>query len=486
MLCAIAFSAYTQSVGIGTSTPNASAQLDISSTGRGLLIPRMNSAAINAIPNPAKGLMVLDTAKNQLVFNIGTPAAPNWQSIAFSSGWTTTGNAGTDTSKNFIGTTDDKDLVFKRNNIRSGLINQSDNSTSWGYGAMNSNHTGFNNTAIGKEAMGFLTTGSNNTATGFRALYRNTSGTSNVADGSAALFNNTSGSLNIAQGNQALWTNTSGNSNVAVGHKALHNNYSGFSNIAIGTEALYNNTIRNNLVAIGDSALFNNGAGAPVASEAQFNVAVGSKAMYTNVAGYANTAIGFETLKSNSNGDGNAALGFKALNQQSTGNSNTGVGAYAGLENISGSSNVFLGYQAGQHETGSNRLYISNGDSTESNALIYGEFDNKLLKINGSLTINAAPGAPGLDIGSAAIRVSGTNPSVFTVTATAAVLDLVIPTTTMANSSTDILIVTHRLSGTKLNSSPGVYWNGTNWVIFLENFGNHIVGEQYNVMVIKQ
>lgn len=53
--------AAAQNVGIGTSSPASSAQLDISSTTRGLLPPRMTAVQRNAITNPANGLMVYDT-----------------------------------------------------------------------------------------------------------------------------------------------------------------------------------------------------------------------------------------------------------------------------------------------------------------------------------------------------------------------------------------------------------------------------------------
>ena len=45
-------------IGIGTSTPNASAKLDISSTTQGLLPPRMTALQRNAISTPVAGLMV--------------------------------------------------------------------------------------------------------------------------------------------------------------------------------------------------------------------------------------------------------------------------------------------------------------------------------------------------------------------------------------------------------------------------------------------
>jgi hypothetical protein len=49
-----------QSVGIGTTTPDASAQLDVSSTTKGFLIPRMTTAQRNAIVSPSQGLTVYD------------------------------------------------------------------------------------------------------------------------------------------------------------------------------------------------------------------------------------------------------------------------------------------------------------------------------------------------------------------------------------------------------------------------------------------
>lgn len=52
-------------VGIGTTTPDASAQLDISSSSKGLLTPRMTSAQRTSITNPATGLLVFQTDATQ-------------------------------------------------------------------------------------------------------------------------------------------------------------------------------------------------------------------------------------------------------------------------------------------------------------------------------------------------------------------------------------------------------------------------------------
>ena len=48
-------------IGIGTVTPNVSSQLDIASTTKGMLTPRMTTVQRNAIVTPADGLLVYDT-----------------------------------------------------------------------------------------------------------------------------------------------------------------------------------------------------------------------------------------------------------------------------------------------------------------------------------------------------------------------------------------------------------------------------------------
>ncbi|MDO7852657.1 beta strand repeat-containing protein, partial [Hymenobacter convexus] len=56
----------TGSVGIGTTTPNASAALDVSSTSKGLLPPRLTVAQRDAIASPAAGLTIYNTDTNKL------------------------------------------------------------------------------------------------------------------------------------------------------------------------------------------------------------------------------------------------------------------------------------------------------------------------------------------------------------------------------------------------------------------------------------
>jgi hypothetical protein len=55
-------------VGIGTSTPNASSILDITSTTKGVLFPRMTTTEISAIASPADGLTVYNTTLKAICF----------------------------------------------------------------------------------------------------------------------------------------------------------------------------------------------------------------------------------------------------------------------------------------------------------------------------------------------------------------------------------------------------------------------------------
>lgn len=59
-------------VGIGTNTPNNSAMLEVQSTTKGILFPRMNSIQRTSIASPAAGLHVFDITTNSLWFYNGT------------------------------------------------------------------------------------------------------------------------------------------------------------------------------------------------------------------------------------------------------------------------------------------------------------------------------------------------------------------------------------------------------------------------------
>ena len=64
-------------LGLGTTSPNSSSLLDVSSTTKGFLPPRMSTTQINAISSPAEGLTVYNTVLSTLCFFNGV----SWQKV---------------------------------------------------------------------------------------------------------------------------------------------------------------------------------------------------------------------------------------------------------------------------------------------------------------------------------------------------------------------------------------------------------------------
>lgn len=264
-------------------------------------------------------------------------------------GWGLSGNATSTT--NFIGTTNNNDVVFKRNNVNAGRI--SETNTSFGLNTLTYNTTGNNNTASGIYALFSNTTGYSNTATGSFALGINETGFYNTAIGAEALSGNSSGNSNTAIGRRSLNSNTIGNSNTATGVSSLYSNLSGFDNTANGYDALYSNTTGYSNTAIGVQALSKNTIG-------RDNTAIGQNALHSNTIGVENTAIGSNALQSNISGLSNVAVGAGALNSLASGNNNIALGMT--LTNLtSGYNNIGIGNGAQvPSATGSNQVRIGN------------------------------------------------------------------------------------------------------------------------------
>ncbi|MBT7397187.1 MAG: hypothetical protein HN778_20345, partial [Prolixibacteraceae bacterium] len=70
---------FTGSVSIGASNADASALLDVSSTEKGILIPRMTASQRGNIANPATGLLLYQIdGSSGLYYNAGSPSSSNW------------------------------------------------------------------------------------------------------------------------------------------------------------------------------------------------------------------------------------------------------------------------------------------------------------------------------------------------------------------------------------------------------------------------
>ena len=175
----VSSNSFGQNVAINAtgSNPDASAMLDVSSTSTGFLMPRLTTAQQNAITLPAKGLTIFNTTLNTVTINTGTPLSPVWSQInsgaidtssianfstkvrsllsgvapiTFTNGsigitqattstngylssadwntfnnkvsaanvWSITGNSGINPVTNFLGTSDNKSVRFRTNNVQ--------------------------------------------------------------------------------------------------------------------------------------------------------------------------------------------------------------------------------------------------------------------------------------------------------------------------------------------------------------------------------
>lgn len=115
----VAVMAQSLSVNTDGTVADASAMLDVKSTTKGLLVPRMSRTERNAIASPATGLLVFQNAPDSIGYYYYNGTAWTWLlsgSNTDSLAWRTGGNTGTSAAANFIGTKDNTDLVIKTNN----------------------------------------------------------------------------------------------------------------------------------------------------------------------------------------------------------------------------------------------------------------------------------------------------------------------------------------------------------------------------------
>jgi len=338
---------------------------------------------------------------------------------AQSQSWNLTGNAGTNSSTNFIGTTDNIAFKIRTKNLVRFTVNGSGKVgigiTSPVFkldvkgGSINTDSVyriggntvlsikGIGNTFVGIYS-GFSNTGGTaNTAIGFYSLSSNTTGINNTAHGLNALASNTTGSQTTACGAQALFSNIAGRNATAVGYNAMlfaNNSATTFINynVATGYEALRGSTTPANNTgnyntAFGYQTLWSNTTG-------DDNIANGYQALYSNTRGNSNIANGYQALYNNSSGSSNVANGYQALYNNTTGNDNTAIGTRALSDNTEGNNNTANGRDAlGLNITGNDNTAI--GTYTLLNN-IYGSFNTAngsgALKNNSSGSYNTAIG----------------------------------------------------------------------------------------------
>jgi hypothetical protein len=251
-------------VGINVAVPAGALEIFAGASPDGLVIPRVALLATNnqspLVIAPVESELVYNTVTAGIAPNNVTPGYYYWNGsswlriattndiTASNNAWSITGNTGT-TAANFIGTTDNIDVAFRRNNAAAGKIQA--NNTFFGVGAgkdntstanvflgsgagLNSSNAASSNiVAIGHQAMGGVGTSNvaQSVAIGAFAMEAPTA----TANGNVVIGN--LAATNLGTANNVIIGQGAGNSGVTgncivIGQGAVSG---GFSSIRIGT-----------------------------------------------------------------------------------------------------------------------------------------------------------------------------------------------------------------------------------------------------------
>lgn len=394
VLSSVAAMAQTGNVGINTSTPAAT--LDVvgqpanASKLDGIIAPRLAGAELRAKTYTA-------AQTGALVYATAADTAPAGQTVNVTSAgyyyfdgsvwvktggsgatvptgptngnfWGLTGNAGTVTGTNFLGTTDDVALQFRVNNTQGGFISRQANL----------------NTAFGNNAAPWMTTPNGNN--------------SNTAIGAGALATTPSAAgavqQNVAVGTGAMAVFNNGGTNTAVGPSAMSLATQGGSNVGVGLKAL------NNLTAAGNS----------------FNIGIGYLGGSTLTGGKHNVLIGSQTVYGATmpkSGDNNVYIGHNAGQGSATGSNNIALGTGVGSVLADASNQLSIGTTI--YGTGLNSTDTKIGIVTSPTNVPTENFD-----VNGTARVRNLPtnGATNAIYTSGAITTTATKANTFTATRT--------------------------------------------------------------------
>jgi hypothetical protein len=220
--------------------PASSAMLDVSSTSRGILIPRMTASQRDAITAPVTGLLVYVSDENTFYFRSGSSWIPLLSSITGDGQWITSGsNLYSGVTGNIgIGLTNPGQQLelsksFKlpvTSNSTTGIIFKGDNAFIHDFKPVSKD--GYNV---------FIGSGSGNFTLGGGSFAYEAS--SNIGIGVNTLHALFAGYENIAIGTNSMAGTFSGMQNIAIGSSALANNNNGGKNVSIGVQSTYHSTL---------------------------------------------------------------------------------------------------------------------------------------------------------------------------------------------------------------------------------------------------
>ncbi|UTW61827.1 hypothetical protein KFE98_17710 [bacterium SCSIO 12741] len=376
------------SINANGQSPDPSAMLDITATDKGILIPRTDTTVVNAAHTAvAKGLLIYQISDETFYFYNGS----KWMGIS--------GNAN-DQQKvdQFQLTGSNLTVSLENDNEAPKSVDLSslntDNQKIDAFALSGSNlQLSLEDDAEATKSVDLSSLNSDNQKIDVLSLSGTNLQLSLEDDGESTKSVNLSSLQNISQirdtdGDTRIYTEKSTDEDV-IRFQAGGTEYLNLSNGRLQTS----NT--------GGSVFLGEGAGALDDLGNNRNVFIGHTAGAINTSGGTNVAIGFEALRSNisgslnialgreagetNNGGNNIFMGFRSGQLNTSGGQNIFIGYQAGQQNANGSRNIFIGSLAGRSVGGSNMLFIESSTSASNPPLIYGEFDNDILTINGNL-----------------------------------------------------------------------------------------------------
>ncbi|MCI5056844.1 MAG: hypothetical protein MRY83_12090, partial [Flavobacteriales bacterium] len=420
----------SQSVGINDdgSAPDASAIIDIKSTDKGLLIPRMTRAQRVGIGSPANGLIVYQTdgAEGMFFFN-----GSSWDSLVVG------GNIGDDLGSHIateniqlndglgltdddedtkiqLEETDDEDAIrfdvagseAMRVDNTGNIFLQGNDTLTWDFSQgelrLNSADSGDYDLQV-KGNVYFE--GSLNSELSY--VYRfgpnakNTSGLFGFFAGFGNFDNNTAW-YNMGIGARNFRDNTTGGHNIGFGENNFESNINGWNNTGIGQRNFENNTSGNGNVGIGVFNFNQNQNG-------DYNVGLGTTNMNNVTTGDNNITFGSFNGGGLTSANSVIILPYQALNTTTDNSANYTIAiGHEAMENVTSELDyqIAIGYQAGRGSSYDNSVYIGrNAQATKNNQISIGGSSyteiytpNDLVVGGGNVGIGVASPSEALDI----------------------------------------------------------------------------------------